>query len=555
MSNFWSGLSGIKSKAADALNKAKEQIKDFTEEPIQDPQSEILLQAQKAIERQKSEKIETEQKYSELAQRLKEKEDSLINFQIIVGSPDSPLLMKELEFTQKKLSEAESVNSLLQVEKNKAIEELSSVSAQLTKAQESIQNMKRSSQTLINSCYESLKESTRVIGLSIPNIRPEDIGLEDVQEFISTQTEYLKDANTRTLASLTKHSPAILGKKLKVESSVESVRQATSKILEEAASKLKQAHEIRVTSEDLYQKTLKHTTELTARMTEEQQKSIVKDAEIKKLSQQVQELSSNVEDVQTIKDDHQRLLDDYNKHIVKYESLVTSTEAFDGLKQEHAFLKQSVEQHSSSSSKLSQENSELVQENKDLKNQVQALSNKVRTTEVELISYKNNFLKLQEVLNGLETELEGKTRNIDSLTEEIEELTERAQLFKEKEDQLKGDIEALRQQVKDEQSAKGAFEANARDELVKAQKIKEEAESLLSKVDDSVNSSQNIIDKRVVSTFIVNLLSASSSEKVKMQMLSTLANMLDFDEAQRRKVGLIEEATFFSQLANFIHQG
>lgn len=51
-------------------------------------------------------------------------------------------------------------------------------------------------------------------------------------------------------------------------------------------------------------------------------------------------------------------------------------------------------------------------------------------------------------------------------------------------------------------------------------------------------ASAELIDKRFIASFIVNYLDINNTDKVKIELLETLASLLEFSEADKVKIGL-----------------
>ena len=85
--------------------------------------------------------------------------------------------------------------------------------------------------------------------------------------------------------------------------------------------------------------------------------------------------------------------------------------------------------------------------------------------------------------------------------------------------------------------------------------IRQEAETLLQRIETQIKATDSMIDKRIISTFLLNYLSEKNNSKIKNQMLRALAEMLGFNQEQRIKVGLGQDQGIFSHLVGFIGRG
>ena len=98
-------------------------------------------------------------------------------------------------------------------------------------------------------------------------------------------------------------------------------------------------------------------------------------------------------------------------------------------------------------------------------------------------------------------------------------------------------------------------EASTQERIKKADNLKEEANLLLSQVQEKMESQENWIDRRMVVTFLVNFLNENNTEKMKIQMLRPFAEMLGLDREQRIKIGLEMEPGLLAQFTNFLTRG
>ena len=91
--------------------------------------------------------------------------------------------------------------------------------------------------------------------------------------------------------------------------------------------------------------------------------------------------------------------------------------------------------------------------------------------------------------------------------------------------------------------------------IAKAQEsemVRFEAESLLKRIETQIQASVSMIDKRLISTFLINYLNEKNGSKIKIQMLRALAEMLGLDQEQRVKIGLVQDQGLLSQFTNYI---
>eukprot|EP01016_Furgasonia_blochmanni_P046707 TRINITY_DN6771_c0_g1_i9.p1 TRINITY_DN6771_c0_g1~~TRINITY_DN6771_c0_g1_i9.p1 ORF type:complete len:141 (-),score=62.37 TRINITY_DN6771_c0_g1_i9:46-468(-) len=68
--------------------------------------------------------------------------------------------------------------------------------------------------------------------------------------------------------------------------------------------------------------------------------------------------------------------------------------------------------------------------------------------------------------------------------------------------------------------------------------IKIETSNLIRKLKNESSYKENLVDKRVVSKFLVNYFDLNTKYHVKLQILETLSSILSFTEDERNKIGL-----------------
>lgn len=96
-------------------------------------------------------------------------------------------------------------------------------------------------------------------------------------------------------------------------------------------------------------------------------------------------------------------------------------------------------------------------------------------------------------------------------------------------------LEKTIEMVKKEKSAKEKHIEDLNDIIkLKNQEIKIQKNEINKKKDEATN----LVDKKFIGSFLVNYFDVQNSEKVKGELLETLASLLDLQETERVRIGL-----------------
>jgi len=68
--------------------------------------------------------------------------------------------------------------------------------------------------------------------------------------------------------------------------------------------------------------------------------------------------------------------------------------------------------------------------------------------------------------------------------------------------------------------------------------LKEQTKEVLLKVQNDLRDIENMVDRRIVSNFLIKALDKSTSKKIRITVIDTLANFLGFSNEDRKKIGL-----------------
>ena len=661
MKNLWSGFGGIKERAGEAFNVAKKSLKDIALEPSDDDSSknnEIdklksecnLLQEQlyeKSLEiNEYLNTISSLKNINGTKPEFKSFDERLLDFKIFIGLEDSAkaLEMKEkaeknLEFVSAELvkeknrgeglvyqvATAENVKNELLSQIKEKTEAINTLEATISKneaiydeqkekissLQTSLLQYKKKCQANIEACYSHLKTSCGAIGISIPQIKPENLGLEDIQEFLYTQTQFILENVNKIYLSLSGKS------NIKHIKSLEGVSDAVFLVTDEASKKISEYKEISNTAENMFQQSKKENLEILKKLNDlsknfedckktlgKREEEIVRLKEFTKAFDEVKTENEKLTQLLKKNSDAYGVLEkEFENEKIKFEKTYTYVST---LEEEHAELKQKIkvltvnlqekekilqalndekndvlEKYSENSRKMSNQLTELKNfyENKLLENSENYKSEKKQSDEtysqqisdlqnllskaineakdiniakLQVNKYQQGVERLQELVKSLENQLSSSLSKIDCLIQENEGLNTKILKKTKKNHKLKVfNLETSKNLAeKTENSAKEKLEIEAK--LKESEDMKKQAEILLEKVQNKIQADDNLIDRRLVTTFLINYLNEENTEKMKLQMLKPLAEMLGMTREQRLKIGLEQDQGLLAQFATFL---
>ena len=324
---MWS-LNNIANKAAEALNSAKKGISDMAKElPPEnstDAKPDVTLQALKkqALVYRKKIEQQTEElnSYKTLIEEMIREKSDLINFKIVIGRDDGPEIIENSEVNREAIEENEKLKVKLEElgsENKGLIEEYEGKIRVLRSENENfeikcveLQGKLQHAETLGNSYNENflkykqrvqqsiggiygvLKNSFETVGLVIPSVKVDQLGLEDLQEFIFTQAKYYED-------SLKAFQVACKGTG-KEGKTLEDFKNIFITILSESSQTVKSAQEKLKLNEAKMAKLLKEKEEIFKIHSK-------KDERIKVLIEQIGKNGEEIKLCQELKDENPRL--------------------------------------------------------------------------------------------------------------------------------------------------------------------------------------------------------------------------------------------------------
>ena len=664
MKSLWSGLGGIKEKAGEALNVAKKSLKEMASEPSEetmyeksiDHEKEDLKNQNNLLNEEIKKKINDIQQLQKQLETLKktptlpiaDNPNKLLDFRIVIcieetavaieiaenSKAEAKLIKTELEKERdnykgllesfKKLEKTnhgiiqeknDKINSIKNLEeklskKNEIIDEMQE---QITSLQDAMLNYRRKISSNIETCYNHIKESCAIIGQSIPQIKVENVGIEDIQEFLFIQTQFI-------LENISKIYIALSGKfDMQNIKSLDQVKDKIIHIIDESSKKLLEFKEISNAAENMFQQAkkenleiLKRNNEFSKALDEIKKKLAKKEEEILKLKEDVKgfedlqgeyekatlamkkanENASNIEKeftnekkkfektysyVSTLEEEHaelkqrvkilhinnqekdkilQGLNDEKIKLAEKYAELQqkSSNQLAETKTLYENKIKELTERYNSEKKFTDEQNSQQIA---DLQYSLSKAINETKDLNIAKIhidKYQQGMERLQEAIKSLEAELRHCLSKIERLSQENEGFTSKISKKTEVK-HLKLSNQLISEELQRKVQETDAEKYNAEIKLQEAEEMKKQAEILLEKVQSKIQIDDNMIDRRLVTTFLINFMNEENTEKMKIQMLKPLAEMLGMSHEEKLKIGLEQDQGLLAQFTNFLTRG
>ena len=633
---MWS-LNNLANKAAEALNSAKKGISDISKDPPPEiPQEkkqgisinmlkQQCLTYKTEVERQKEEILAYKRIIHELNEEKKRCifENKPIDFKIIIGKEQTDEEKNEIDSKNTKINEltieldkvkkdfsivkqlsSENIENFKQeidlqsdknidlTKKNKILEE------QCQSLQDSFLKSKSRMQKIVIECYDMLKASFNTTGLNIPQIKAENLGQEDIQEFIYTQSKYIEDS-MKALNNITMN----YNKKF---NSLEELKQVLSEVLNDSSLKIKEALENTQNSDAIRMRTIKEKEELHKILVKKEERIKLLNDETKKLEEEMKNFeeikADNIKLVQKVKiltetkensdkiidelknkikktSDHFIHVEETNTNLNKRLKSVNSNildkentikilkEEISAIKTQNEDIQSYLDEFKATSEKNLKEINDLYtkklaenQENSDnkindLKSKLSKALNDAKDAGIANIrasKYQKAVEELQDVIKNLESQSSNHIKKIERLSSQHEASQILLKKRKEKLKMLKTEVGGLKNDLN---SMQNEYQLERKALIAKAQEsemVRFEAESLLKRIETQIQASDSMIDKRLISTFLINYLNEKNGSKIKIQMLRALAEMLGLDQEQRVKIGLVQDQGLLSQFTNYI---
>ena len=655
----------IANKAAEALNSAKKGITEMAKEipadtSTQNPSDPNLKSLQRLNQNYKKridQMTEEISNYKDIIEKMLQEKPKLLNFKIIIGQ-DLPTqdtsqtsdenstqsipnpLTEEIESLKSQLSESILNKKNLSLElfqSKKIIEELSQnlelqkkniekscndfnlkteeMSKKISFLENSIKSSNESSlkfksriQKTVSDIFSIIKNSFDQLGLTLPNVKMDQIGLEDIQEFIFTQCKYYEDS-LNSFKDVLKS----VGKEGKT---LEDFKKIFLSTLNECKVSIKNSEKVVKDAETRVERVLKEKEEIFKINTK-------KDKRIETLIEQISKHSEELKICQELKDENPRLIaqvQDITKEASRLvESLSKSKENTDNLSQKLQKKKKKIETLKSNNlnlnkriKALSQTLSEKDQQVTSLQEASSILSSEVSELKINSAQYKSaskknleevtasyssklkdsedKFLskqkELEKKLKDLQNDskdlkieniqLNSKVKRMEELEKNLGYLSQQNSLYQSRIDKLNIEKEKLSQSIKEKdeilqslnqeilikssslQQLTLDFKSEKEGLLLQIKEnenVKQEADNLLKRIEQEMLANERMIDKRVVSTFLLNYTSEKYNSKAKLQMLTALAEMLGMPNDERLKLVPTPDSGFFASVSGYLSRG
>lgn len=190
------------------------------------------------------------------------------------------------------------------------------------------------------------------------------------------------------------------------------------------------------------------------------------------------------------------------------------------LKEEIKSLQTDIELFSETNNEINDKNAMISQKDTEINNLMSSYAflekssmKLIKSKEEELDTYKNKIFSMSRELTELKEAIENKNQY---------ETIESIYLSK---------IETLENQVI-------ALEKTSEQLLQKEIEMKKDEEDLIKKVQNDLKNTEFLIDKRVISSVLVNYFDKNNNEKIKESLLETLSNIMQYSNDDRKKMGL-----------------
>ena len=651
----------IANKAAEALNSAKKGITDMTKElPADtsapnpaDPNLKSLQRLSQNYKKRIDQMTEEISNYKDIIEKMLQEKPKLINFKIVIGqdlAPQDPVsdenssiqnpLSEELNSLKSQLAESilnkknlslelfQSKNTIEELSQNleshkKAIErssnDFNSKSEEMTKkinilenslksATESSLKFKARTQKTVSDIFSIIKNSFDQLGLTLPNVKMDQIGLEDIQEFIFTQCKYYEDSLSsfkdvlksvgkegKTLEDFKKIFLSTLNEcKVSIRNSDRVVKEAETRVErvlkeKEEIFKINTKKDKRI--ETLIEQIGKHSEELKTcqELKDENPRLTAQVQELRKeasrLADSLSSSKENADHLVTKLQKKKKKIENFkstnlnlNKRIKalgqtlseKDQQVTSLQEASSILSSELSELKVNSAQYKSASkknleevaasysSRLRDSEDKFVARQKELEKKVKDLQNESKDLRVENIQLSSKVKRMEELeknLGYLSQQNSLCQSRIDKLNIEKERLSA---CLKEKDEAL----QALHQKVLSKSfSLKQLTEEFTSEkeglllQIKENENVKQEADFLLKRIEQEMLANERMIDKRVVSTFLLNYTSEKYNAKAKLQMLAALAEMLGMPADERLKLAPTPDSGFFASVSGYLSRG
>ena len=624
--NMWK-LNSLANKAAEAVRSAKKGIEDIAKESNagkNEDKTDELVKAQCAKYRQKI--IQINQENEKLKEKLGQvgKEQDLIKFKIVIGrlEPDDLAFESEAEGFKDKCEKMEKeivekdqvIRDLnekmkkLQGEghgKDLRIEELVKIYEECRRGSEDLKDLHekliKRTKSVVKELFDSVKKSFGILGLNMPSIDLQSAGLEDLQEFITTQNGFIQDC---------------IGEMKQVSVQIGKNVESFSDCRVIYIDALKQFQVI-LKEEDDYKEKIKKFEGLVEKVNKEKD-DLGKNN--KKLTERVKILFEEVKKNNDVLKENERLKDEkllldrkITENNRKIEDLIQENKSINDVRKN---IEEKVREFSEKNEKISKDFENLKKRFNSLNSQLSAKEKLLKDLEDEK---KNIILESQDYRKNQESELlklKNKHLNDQKLTQELNDKTiqEITKKLKETQNELKDtkieniqlsnqlkkineieksysslitqnernierikeinkENETLREKLKKVESENDLIEEELNEFKGKIQDLEHENENLNMKIGqlDNVNLGLSkelelnclklkskegllagMIDKRMIGTFLVNFLNDKNSANAKKQMLRAMTEVLEMTNEQKEKIVLNTEQSFYSHFKGYL---
>lgn len=607
-------INKLKNKAVEKLNAVKKSVNGEHEEG----ERESFDGDFKARCLELSEKIEEREKIIEELKKEK------IDFRVFIGKIESGDLVTEIEIEEirkvreelrcekdnvirlENLIESDKVKYKTEVEElNKSVlaglEKLEKFKYEALEASDQFSRYKTRVNNTISEIFTITKENFNILGLSMPSIKAENLGLEDIKEFIFTQSEYLKNAISalnsisaknqktgKTLEdfcvifkdSLTEciEAKKITEEKMKSLENYQKEKENLAKNNKKLSDRIKILfEEIKKNNENLkiieglkddIKKLESKNVELTRKNDEFEKENIGVKAKLQNLQGKLQSKAEEFDQLQENSDNLKKRLKNLNSVMAEKEKQIES------LIQEKSAVESNLSKAISEVEQIKNDCAQVIDQNKqenleeleelksaftikteELNKQLKSTQNDLKNSTIENIQLHNKLKKISEIEQSYSLLAEQNLKNqekINLLNKDLEKNEKILESKKNAKKTLKKKIVDLENFIEN-LNVEVELQKRTNEEIkIEFGKVAKDCEILKEKVKAGEKPGVGFIDKRIIVTFFMNFYSDRNSANAKRQMLRALAEMLEMNNEQKVKIGIYSDASFYSQLTGFL---
>ena len=474
----------------------------------------------------------------------------------------------EIDSLSKRLQETEKAKSTLQGVLDKTREDLTAKTKSVDTVKQQLQSVMQNRKLNAEMTFRLVQEGNAVLGLQTQN-STEMLGFEEVMDGLKAHNSRLKTVQNELDTGLNKVIEKFGGAS-KPSTDLSTAGGKLVQLMEVSLTQLNELKDAAANSERLYKESQQAISDLQKLVEElnHSAESYAKSADLKEKSnlEMMEKLSLREEEIQKMmkiaieKSELEAIvktLQEKNKDVAG--RLQTERETQQALQEENQSLKALLEKAVSEAKDKGDTGVLLKADMDQLSAELDAMRLSLATANEQVMNLEESKQRLTEAIEQMqETETALGAANSD-LSQHLSELevaldSKETQLHTQNDTiaQLTSTCDQLRAAILAKESELAATATQLEGQLKTTEAVKEEAKQLLSKVAGQVTLSENLIDRRLISTFLFNYLNPRNSERLRKEMLESMVNVLGLEESQRSALGLGPETGLLADFASYI---